>query len=48
MEDTQKIETVAIGREPSLSRLWPLAIIVVGVSIFFEDANNYRQNFKAR
>ena len=35
MEDTQKIETVAIGREPSLSRLWPLAIIVVGVSIFF-------------
>lgn len=35
MEDTQKIEAVATDVVPSLSRLWPLAIIVAGVAIFF-------------
>ncbi len=47
MEDTRKIEADATGGEPSLSRLWPLAIIVAGVAIFFGLGWNQYLTFDA-
>ena len=47
MEDTEKIEAVATREEPSLSRLWPVAIIVAGVAIFFGLGWNQYLTFDA-